>query len=386
MLQGSPGRLLVGVFCIYAGIGMVWSVITVYATALGASATVAGAMISAYGAARLLVNLPAGIASERFGRARVMRVSVLALAVGSFAALGVGGVLSLLFCLLLQGMAAAAYATAAMSAVTDGSTADTRVSDMAAYQAATATGLSIGPGLGGILAAAWGYDAPFFMQGMMALIALLALRRMSLDRHARIQQHATPATKGLLGLLAGVALMTYAAFFTRVAGNWILLPLVARGNFDMGIGTIGVLLTVGAVANLAVLPATAPAAQRLGRKPMLMLATAMLLIGLWLMATPGPQWLLWAVTLLIGAGTGLSMPMLSAYCADAAPAGRVGAAVGLMRTMMDLGAISGPILAGICVDQLGLGSPGGIGLCGAVLLVSTLIFVFASPRSRASAQ
>src|SRR5208282_542764 len=85
--RGSPRGLLLGVFCTYAGIGMVWSMITVYATALGASATVAGAMISAYGAARLLVNLPAGIASERFGRMRVMQFGVLVLALGSFVAL-----------------------------------------------------------------------------------------------------------------------------------------------------------------------------------------------------------------------------------------------------------------------------------------------------------
>lgn len=370
-------------FCTYAGIGMVWSVITVYATALGATATVAGAMISAYSAARLFVNLPAGILSERFGRAHVMQAGVLALALGSFAALGIGSVLGLLCCLLLQGVGSAAYATAAMSAVIDGSTPETRVSDMAAYQAATATGLSIGPGLGGLVAAAWGYGAPFLMQGAMALIALAAMRRIFFDRGTRLPTPFQPQSKGLLALLAGVALMTYAAFFTRVAGNWILLPLVARGSFDMGIGTIGVLLTVGAIANLAVLPLTAPAERRIGRKTMLVLSTAMLLVGLFLMATPGPEWRLWAVTVLIGAGTGLSMPVLSAYCADAAPPGRIGPAMGLMRTMMDLGAISGPILAGLCVDQLGLGPPGGIGLCGAVLLVSTVIFVVASPRLRA---
>jgi len=74
-------------------------------------------------------------------------------------------------------------------------------------------------------------------------------------------------------------------------------------------------------------------------------------------------------------GTGMMSSLVSAYAADAAPPGRVGAVMGSMRMMTDLGAITGPILAGFCVDQPWLGVKGGIALCAAVLIITAAIFL-----------
>src|SRR5581483_12182067 len=86
---GPPIGLLLGMFFTYIGIGMVWSILTVYATSLGASAATAGATISAFGASRLLLSVPAGMASERIGRVKVMVFGLLLVAVSSFIALAV---------------------------------------------------------------------------------------------------------------------------------------------------------------------------------------------------------------------------------------------------------------------------------------------------------
>src|SRR6202000_2505992 len=166
-----------GMFFTYVGIGMVWSILTVYATSLGATAAVAGATISAFGAARLVVSIPAGVISERVGRVRLMITGLAVLAISSFVALTAHNMIALLACLILQGFGSACYGTAALSAVTDRGTPTTRVRDMAAYQTATQIGLSIGPALGGFAAALWGYGAPFACQGVMALGALLAVMR-----------------------------------------------------------------------------------------------------------------------------------------------------------------------------------------------------------------
>ena len=76
----------------------------------------------------------------------------------------------------------------------------------------------------------------------------------------------------------------------------------------------------------------------------------------------------------MGMGTGMTSALVSAYAADAAPSGRVGAVMGSMRMTTDLGAITGPILAGFCVDQAWLGVSGGIGLCGAMIVITAAIF------------
>ncbi len=372
---GPPLGLLMGMFFTYVGIGMVWSILTVYATSLGASAATAGATISAFGASRLIISVPAGMISERIGRIRVMLFGLLLVSAASFIALAVHSMVTLIACLMLQGVGSACYGTAALSAVTDRGTPATRVRDMAAYQTATQIGLSIGPGLGGLSAAAWGYGAPFACQGAMALIAFLAVMRMPADRIGTPQPQALSNAGGVVMLIAGVAALSYAMFFGRVASSWILMPLIASETFGMGIGMIGGLLTASSVANLLILRFLAFFVRRYGQFVVMVGSVTTILLALAILAFSVTGWMLWPFTVLMGMGTGMMSSLVSAYAADAAPSGRVGAVMGSMRMMTDLGAITGPILAGFCVDQPWLGIKGGIGLCAAVLIATAAVFL-----------
>ncbi|MGH7036164.1 MAG: MFS transporter [Stellaceae bacterium] len=372
---GPPLGLLMGMFFTYVGIGMVWSILTVYATSLGASAATAGATISAFGASRLIISVPAGMISERLGRIPVMLTGLLLVSGSSFIALAVHSMATLLACLMLQGVGSACYGTAALSAVTDRGTPATRVRDMAAYQTATQIGLSVGPGLGGLTAQFWGYGAPFAFQGGMALIAFLAVMRMPVDKIIRPQHEALASAAGVVTLIAGVASLSFAMFFGRVASSWILMPLIATEKFGMSVGTIGALLTASAVANLLVLRLIPTLVRRFGRTVVLVAATTTILVALAILAYATQAETLWVFTVLMGAGTGMASALVSAYAADAAPPGRIGAVMGSMRMTTDLGAITGPILAGFCVDQPWLGTKGGIGLCAAMLFATTAVFL-----------
>jgi MFS transporter, DHA1 family, multidrug resistance protein len=373
--SGPPLGLLMGIFFTYVGIGMVWSVLTVYATSLGASAATAGATISAFGASRLLVSIPAGLISDRLGRIRVMLVGLLLVAVASFIALAVHSMTTLIICLILQGFGSACYGTAALSALTDRGTPTTRVRDMADYQTATQIGLSIGPGLGGLSAAVWGYGTPFACQGALALIAFLAVMRMPADKIVKPQREAAIRARGVFALVAGAYALAYAIFFGRVASSWILMPLIGHEQFGMGIGAIGALLTASSIANLAILRVLPWVVRRFGRFSVMIGSVSTILVALAILAFAVSGWMLWPFTILMGIGMGLTSALVTAYTADAAPRGQIGAIMGSMRMMTDLGAITGPILAGFCVDQPWLGVKGGIGLCAAVLIVTSATFL-----------
>jgi MFS family permease len=373
-IPGPPIGLLMGMFFTYIGIGMVWSILTVYATSLGASAATAGATISAFGASRLLLSVPAGMISERIGRVKVMVFGLLLVAVSSFIALAVHSMMTLLACLVLQGMGSACYGTSALSAVTDRGTPQSRVRDMAAYQTATQIGLSLGPGLGGFAAALWGYGAPFTCQGVMAIIALLSVMRLADDRKVPSVGEAAVRFSSVFALIAGVAGLSYALFFGRVASSWILMPLIAHNIMGLSIGTVGALLTVSSIANLTILRFISPMVRRFGRSTTMVGATVVVLAALSVLAFAHSEAMLWVFTVLIGAGMGVSTALVTSYAADAAPQGRVGAVMGSMRMTTDLGAITGPILAGFCVDQAWLGVSGGVGLCAAMIVVTAAIF------------
>jgi MFS family permease len=371
--------ILVVVFLVTAGIGMVWSTLALYATTLGASAAVVGLLIAAFGGARLVVNLPAGLASERFGRNRVMVLGLALLALSSFIAIGVTNLPGLTVCLLLQGVGCSMYVTAALSSVADLSTPEKRVRDMAAYQGAQSIGIAVGPGIGGLSAAAWGYGAPFLLQGLFALLAVVMLSWTAPRAgQGKTAPKASPA-KSIRApldrtLIAALVLLTYGVFFTRVAANWVLLPLVAKTVLGMTVATIGAMLTGGAIANLAVLPIANTVTRRFGRLTTIVGSSAATILSLVLLADAHSPLLLWIAACLLGASSGLAMPILSTYAIDAAPPGAVGAAMGLLRMVTDLGIVSGPVLTGLVVDRLGLGYPGGIWFSGAVLLVAAATF------------
>src|SRR5258708_38712438 len=108
---------------------MVWSILAGYATALGAHAAMVGLRLAAFRGARLVVNLPAGFASEKFGRHPVMLIGLGLLALASFVATRTTSFPPLILCLLGQGVGSSMLITAALSALVDISTPESPVRD-----------------------------------------------------------------------------------------------------------------------------------------------------------------------------------------------------------------------------------------------------------------
>lgn len=376
--------LLVVVFVVTTGMGMVWSILAVYATSLGASTAVVGLIFAMFGGSRLAVSLPAGVASERFGRRPLMLTGLVFLGASSFVAMTVSSVPLLVLTLIVQGIGQAVYVTAAMAAIADLSTPEGRVRDMAAFQGASTIGISVGPGVGGLAAGAWGYGAPFLLQGALSLVALILLMRLVKADSGRSGMPARKiaAASHLRPSLRSMAVLTflaYGVFFSRVGANWVLLPLIARERLGMSLSGIGVVLTVGALANLLVLPAADRLAKAFGRLAVIVVSTAAMLAGLFLLGDASGVVLAWLGAILLGISTGLAAPILSAYAIDAAPEGGTGAALGMLRTVIDLAVITGPAVIGAIVDQMAMGYSAGLWFCAILLSAATLIF-WLSPR------
>lgn len=368
--------LLPLIFFKQVGNGMVWSVIAVYGQSMGASAAMVGLMISAFGGARLVMNFPAGYASEKLGRRRMMRFGCLLLAIGSFAVVVTSELGPFFGCLLVMGIASSSFITSALAAVADLGTPGQRVRDMSFYQGANMIGASMGPALGGLTAGLWGYDAPFLINGIVAVCGLIALSVVPWSEpHTRGRFRSPP---GQLRALAkqgmGVGLMCFSIFYVRTSSNWILMPLIAQTRFGMDVTTIGLILTGGAIANLCVLTVTPRLAARFGRVQVIVLASTLTLVACTILAFGDHPAFLWLSSILFGAGGGVATPTLTAYVADVAPDNQRGPAMGLLRTMQDLALILGPFFTGLLADHLGLGFQGGLFGCLAILSIATLAF------------
>jgi MFS family permease len=389
LLPETPSKpfavLLLLVFLKQAGNGMVWSILAIYGQSLGASAAVVGLMVSAYGGARLIVNIPSGYVSEKVGRRAMMSAGCALIAASSFAAMALVRIDAFFVCMLVLGGASAVFMTSALAAVADLGDPGKRLRDMSMYQAANMVGASMGPALGGIAAGMWGYGAPFLINGIVALCGVFAFAMMPWPSE-RVVKRAEPPKSGGLGRLArqgmGVGLMYFGIFYVRVASNWVLMPLIAQSKFGLSLTTIGLILTGGAVANLLVLSLVGTLVRIFGRIQVITLSSLFTLAACAMLAFGDHEIYLWLASILFGAAAGVASPTLNAYVAEVAPEGLRGPAMGLLRTMQDLSLILGPLITGLLSDHTGLGFQGGLLGCLVLLSAATIVFRWGARGTR----
>ena len=143
------------------GFGLVTPVLPAYARSFGLDAASVGLVISIYGFARFLANVPAGQAAERIGRRPVLIIGTIITSVASALIATAGSLPFLLFYRLLTGLGAATVLTGGQIMVGDIATPERRGRMMSTYQGFFLVGVGLGPTPGGILADAFGVRAPF---------------------------------------------------------------------------------------------------------------------------------------------------------------------------------------------------------------------------------
>lgn len=370
------------VFGSTAALGMVWTVLAVYTSSMGASAAVAGVVMAAYGGARVVVSVPVGGLSERFGRKALMLAGLCFLATGAASAALSTDIWFFAVALLVQGVGSAAFSTSALAATADLSSAEIRVRDMSTFQAVSMAGITLGPGLGGFLTSIWGYNAPFWFQGLVALVSLGLLQLVpARSRKGRFLSVNADRrnTIGLMRALAAPVSMAYASEFVRIACNWTLIPLIATSVLGLGMQSVGTVLTLGALSTFAVLRVTPRISARIGRRKLVIGASVISLAAIGSLSIATTFYMLAFSSILIGISSALTVPPLISTALDGAREGETGPTIGLMRFANDVALTTGPIAVGMLVAHTSLGYDAG--LLGSAALVVIITSYFALDNS-----
>ncbi|MEX0800180.1 MAG: MFS transporter [Dehalococcoidia bacterium] len=382
------------------GQGIISPVLPLYAQSFDVDTAMIGLTIAIFGAARLVVNLPAGFLSERYGRRLLLFGGPAITALGSLA----GGLAPDFWWLIasrfVAGAGSAMYMTGAMILLTDITTDEDRGRLMSIYQGSLLLGVSLGPAVGGFVAEGFGLDAPFYLVAALAAAAMLwSFGRMPETVPAREPAPAplagqapqpppprVSARDSVLSLLARpdfllVCLLSMSIFLTRTGGRLTLLPLVGENRLGLGPGELGLIFTMMTVLNLATLLPAGTMIDRLGRKTVIVPSALVTGFALVLFAVSGEVWMFVLAAVIHGLGTGIVGPAPAAYAADIAPAGMRGVSMGLYRTFGDLGFVIGPILLGFLADVTSFGWA--LGLDAIILVSIALLFaVFAGETLR----
>lgn len=377
--------LSVVAFLVMLGTSIVSPVLPVYALTFGVSLALVGLLISGFGVARFIIDLPAGVMAERVGSRRFMLFGLAVIAVSSIIA-GVAWDYSILLTArIFEGIGSAMYTTTSLTAVSRLSPKESRGANMSLYLGMFLLGTVAGPAIGGVTAEAFGPGAPFLFYGLCA-VASVGLVWGSKDIRGGSITAAEPITLPQLGRLLrrydviSINLATICVFITRQGVLNTVVPLYARYNLGISLTDLGLIVTAGAVGNLGTMLLAGRLTDLYGRKPFFMFSLG--LSAIFTIMIPFTTDIVQLTVVLTGMGLalGLSGP-IAAWLSDVVSSNELGGAMGLFRTMGDLGFVLAPVTLAALAEGEGQAVEAlpFFGAAAVVILIATLLVRTSDP-------
>jgi len=374
ILADRAVRSIVGLaLLVMAGFGLVLPVLPLYARSFGVDYGAASLMLSAYAFTRLGSDLVAGPLVDRFGERRTGSAA-LCLTAGCALAAGLAPSFAVaVVCWSAGGAGSAVMFAAFYSYLLKAVPKERMARTLSLFYGAFNVGMIGGGPLGGLIAHRLDLGAPLVVySGVLVVGAFVYMRFVPEPPNAREEPPLTPEEaererdlpiarqgKTAIGRLLRtpgfrtVMLLNLAYMWMVAAVFDTLVPFFAKDELGVSTVGIGVLFAIVLVAELTVLYPAGSAADRLGRKAVLVPALAGLAVTTVALGfTPGV--VLFAVVLAgLGIASGYAGVPPAAMLSDVTPAGASGTAIGAFRFCGDLGFLIGPAVAGYSTKALG---------------------------------
>ncbi|HAN71375.1 MAG TPA: MFS transporter [Actinobacteria bacterium] len=402
LLAGLPREVAVltaVAFCVALGFGILIPVLPVFARTFDVSAMEASAVVAVFALVRFITSPLAGGMVDRFGERSVMTSGLLIVSLSSLAA-GFSQTYSQLLLLRgVGGLGSSMFTVSAMALLLRVVETDQRGRAAGAFQGGFIIGGVAGPAVGGLVVA-WSIRAPFFVYAaallMAAAVALVFLARTRL--HELESTVAEGSENKLQQLRTALRDRAYqAAITTNLVTGFVVFGLrssavplfVVEGLGETAtIAGIGFLITAGLQA-LLLLPAGRMADTE-GRRKALLWGTAGTAVGMlvltgsdiaangWGTPAVAATALFFAAMAIQGASGAFLGSAPAAVVGDIMGGRRGGIVVATFQMMADLGAIIGPLLAGLIIDLADFDWAFAVG---AALALVAIIFVVRMPET-----
>ncbi len=362
-----PGAVwvLAGVaFAVALGFGVVAPAIPLFAREYGVGKTAIGLAISAFAFFRFVSALGAGGAVDRFGERRMLVVGLLTVALTTgtaplathyvwFVALrGIGGVGS------------AAFTVAATSLVLRVAPAAKRGRATTRFQSGFLFGGVMGPAIGGALTDIDPGMPFFFYAGTLivaAAVALIGLRHVDeRDKRLAASSGGVVAQPGWAEMRAVVLHRAYlAALVVNFGAGWSLfgvrnslVPLYVVEDLGRSATFTGVGLLVGSAAQAIALLRAGWFTDVIGRRPAIIAGAALAALAMAVLALPGHAVAFLVSMAVLGVAGSVLGSAPASVVGDLSP-GRGGKLVAAFGMSSDIGAVTGPLVAGAIADHGG---------------------------------
>jgi DHA1 family multidrug resistance protein-like MFS transporter len=366
--------MLAAAFLIALGFGLVAPVLPQFATTFDVGATAAAVIVSIFALMRLVFAPAGGALIGRLGERPVYVGGLLIVAASTAACAFAQDYWQLLVFRGLGGVGSVMFTVASMALVVRLAPPESRGRVSGAYASAFLIGNVCGPVVGGLLAG-FGLRVPFLAYAAALVLAAAVVQTQlshqpagSRSAGARLPDMRFSEALGL-GAYRSALLSSFANGWATFGVRMATVPLFAVAALGAGPEAAGLALAVFAAGNAAALAFSGRLADSLGRRPMMiwgLLVTGISTASIGLTHDLG--WFL-AASALAGVGAGILGPAQQASVADVIGNKRSGGRVlAAYQMTSDIGAILGPILAGVLADRLGYGWA--FGVTGGVLVLA----------------
>ncbi|MBL6951471.1 MAG: MFS transporter [Alphaproteobacteria bacterium] len=354
--------LLLTVFIDLVGFGIVLPILPFYAQAFDATPMQISLLVAVYSAVQIVSSPIWGRLSDRYGRKVIL---LLTLTGGAMAYLwfGFAGSLASLFAARALSGAMAGNVAVAQAYMADISTPDDRAGAMGRLGAAFGLGFVVGPALGGLLIGVQPGTADFALPCLVAagiaaiavILGLIMLReppQHKTKEHGLVSFQQLRAAIGRNNIPAIIGLNFLVGFaFTALM---VLFPLWCQAHLgwsprQVSFGYVYIGLLVAVLQGVMVGPLT----RKIGGPRILLLGATALTTGLFLVPWVNSGVAFAADTLLLCMGTSFCHPTLAAMISQRADEAHQGTVMGTAGSVLALGRITSPPLAGLLFTHLG---------------------------------
>jgi MFS family permease len=359
----SPGRRLLGLLLLHSTLTQVITFVlrptSAYrAIELGVSPAWLGALTASFAVVPLLLAVPSGQATDRFGERRVMLVGAVLIALaGAVFALQRGGVAGLVLGSVVLGTGHLLSVVGQQAAVANTAGPGRFDSAFGYYTFAASLGQAAGPALITLLggSAELPDTMPIFLTATALGVVLLACTVfLRIPAGVRGRGGAGSGGMGSLLRLPGLlrALLVSCVVLAAVDITLVYLPALGADR-GLAAGAVGLLLTLRAVASMGSRLFLGRLVRWVGRRRLMIVSVALSAVSMAVVAVPLPTAALAAVVVLLGLGLGVGQPLTMSWLAEVAPAGQRGRAMSLRLTGNRLGQVLIPSAVGLVAAGVG---------------------------------
>ena len=364
MLAGLPrevGVLASIAFCVALGFGIVAPAIPLFAKSFGVSTVAASAVISVFALMRFVSSPGAGWLVNRMGERTTLATGLGIVAVSSALAGLSNDFVHLLVLRGIGGIGSSMFTVSSLALLLRVVGPEQRGRAAGAYQGGFLLGGVAGPALGGLVTGISTRLPCFIYSATLTAaltVALVYLSRAHLREREEVAGNLRAPRVGIKdalrnsGYRAALAVNLgsgFAFFGLRSA----IIPLFVVEALQRGPELTGIGLLVSAAVQAVLLLPAGRVADTRGRRPALLIGTAAATVAMVLLALTQSLPLFLGSMAVFGAGAAFLGSAPSAVVGDVTGGARGGLVVSTFSMVSDLGAILGPLAAGLIVDRTG---------------------------------